>query len=63
MKKFRLIIILLLLSNCSSNKNLSQKEIEKIIKKSDNLMSMTFKEFDIYIDKYSKKSEYPDINK
>ena len=40
-----------------------QKKISEIIKKSNDITSMTMTEYNIYIDDYTKKSKYPDISK
>ncbi len=73
--KYLLIIFLLFLSNCSLNKDSqywtehptknkkNQKKINEILKKSDDITKMTLKEYEIYIDDYTKKSKYPDISK
>ena len=73
--KFTLIIfIIFLLNNCSLNKdskywtedvvkkNKDQKKLSKVLKKSDDITNMTYDEYKIYIDDYTKKSKYPDIN-
>ena len=74
MKFVFIIFIILLLNNCSLNKDSKywtedvvkisedQKKLPEIIKKSEDITSMTFKEYEIYIDDYTKKSKYPDIN-
>jgi len=75
MMKFVFIFsIILLLNNCSLNKDSKywtedvvkisedQKKLPEVIKKSEDIMSMTFEEYEIYIDDYTKKSKYPDIN-
>ena len=73
--KYLLIIFLLFLSNCSLNKDSqywtehpvenkkNQKKINEILKKSEDITKMTFEEYKIYIDDYTKKSKYPDISK
>ena len=73
--KYLLIIFLFILSNCSLNKDSkywtehpnenkkNQKKITEILKKSDDITKMTFEEYEIYIDEYTKKSKYPDISK
>ena len=73
--KYLLIIFLLFLSNCSLNKDSqywtensienknNQKKLNEILKKSDDITSMTLEEYEIYIDDYTKKSKYPDISK
>ena len=40
----------------------SKKLDEQIIKKTSNFKSMTFEEFNLFLNDYSKKAEYPDIN-
>ena len=39
------------------------KKISKILEKTDDITKMTMKEYEIYIDDYTKKSKYPDISK
>ena len=68
------LFLLLLLNNCSLNKdskywtedvvkkNENQKELTNILKKSEDITTMTDDEYKIYIDDYTKKSKYPDIN-
>jgi len=74
MKKF-IIIFFLLLVNCSLNKDsqywtensteskTNQKKLNQILKKADDITSMTLEEYEIYIDDHTKKSKYPDISK
>ena len=74
MKLVFIFLIILLLNNCSLNKDSKywtedvvkisegQKKLPVVIKKSKDIASMTFEEYDIYIDDYTKKSKYPDIN-
>ena len=50
-----------LTENSIENKN-NQKKLNKILKKADDITSMTLEEYEIYIDDYTKKSKYPDIN-
>ena len=74
----KLIIILtffLFINNCSLNKDskywtedvekreLGQKKLTEILKKTDDITTMTQEEYKIYIDDLTKKSKYPDINK
>ena len=40
-----------------------QKKLSKILKKADDITTMTPSEYEIYIDDYTKKSKYPDISK
>ncbi len=75
MRIFIIIFYSLILANCSLNKDsqywtensikskTNQKKLNQILKKSDDITSMTFKEYEIYIDEYTKKSKYPDISK
>ena len=74
MKLIFFFLIILLLNNCSLNKDSKywtedvvktsedQKKLPEVIKKSEDITSMTFEEYEIYIDDYTKKSKYPDIN-
>ena len=74
MKLILIFSIILLLNNCSLNKDSkywtenaienknNQKKINQILKKADDITSMTLEEYKIYIDDYTKKSKYPDIN-
>ena len=74
MKFVFIFLIILLLNNCSLNKDSKywtedvvkisedQKKLPKAIKKSEDITSMTFEEYEIYIDDYTKKSKYPDIS-
>ena len=74
MKFVFIFSIILLLNNCSLNKDSKywtedvvkiseeQKKLPEVINKSEDIMSMTFEEYEIYIDDYTKKSKYPDIN-
>tara|TARA_B100000035_G_C20736780_1_gene437988 strand:- start:60 stop:287 length:228 start_codon:yes stop_codon:yes gene_type:complete len=75
MKKSYLFLYLILLSNCSFNENSKfwtedvivkknyENQLNKILDKSNNLMSLTINEFEIYINEYNNKSKYPDLNK
>ena len=73
----KLIIILtffLFINNCSLNKDSKywtedvekrksdQKKLSEILKKADDITTMTQEEYEIYIDDYIKKSKYPDIS-
>ena len=72
-----LLTFLLLLNNCSlnsdsefwtenKNKNKNNDDNNKlllILNKSSDIMSMSFDEYKIYIEDYTKSSNYPDINK
>ena len=75
MRKFILIFFPLILASCSLNKDsqywtensieskTNQKKLSQILKKVDDITSMTLEEYEIYIDDYTKKSKYPDISK
>ncbi len=74
MKFVFIIFIIFLLNNCSLNKDSQywtedvvkksedQKKLSEVLKKSDEITNMTYDEYKIYIDDYTKKSKYPDIN-
>ena len=74
MKFVFIFSIIFLLNNCSLNKDSKywtqdvvkmsedQKNLPEVIKKSEDITSMTFEEYENYIDDYTKKSKYPDIN-
>ena len=74
MKLVFIFFIFLFLNNCSLNKDSKywtedvikksedQKKLSETIKKPEDITSMTFEEYEIYIDDYTKKSKYPDIN-
>ena len=75
MRIFLIIFFSLLLSNCSLNKDSqywtenpierknNQKKLNEILKKADDITTMSLVEYEIYIDDYTKKSKYPDISK
>ena len=51
--------------NCGANvflTDVNQKKLSKTLKKSADITTMTLDEYEIYIDDYTKKSKYPDIN-
>ena len=74
MKLSLILIIFLLLNNCSLNKDSKywtedvikrdedQKKLSEILNKSEDITTMTLQEYKIYIDDYTKKSKYPDIS-
>ena len=74
MKVVLILLITLLLNHCSLNKDSKYwteegvKKIEDQIKlsnsskKSADITTMTYEEYKIYIDDFTKKSKYPDIN-
>ena len=75
MRNFLIFFFSLMLVNCSLNKDsqywtensieskTNQKKLNEILKKTDDITSMTLEEYQIYIDDYTKKSKYPDITK
>ena len=74
MKLVFIFFIILFLTNCSLNKDskfwtedvvkksVDQKKLSEVLKKSEDITNMTYDEYKIYIDDYTKKSKYPDIN-
>ncbi|WP_435149702.1 hypothetical protein [Candidatus Pelagibacter bacterium nBUS_32] len=74
MKFFITLLFFLFLNNCSLNKDskywtedvekrkVDQKKLTEILKKSDDITTLTQEEYQIYIDDYIKKSKYPDIS-
>jgi len=70
-----IIIIFIFISNCSLNNNSkywsednnkrieSEKRLNEIKKKSFDITSMSFEEYQLYINDYTNKSKYPDISK
>ena len=74
MKLVFIFFIILSLTNCSLNKDSKywtedvvkksedQKKLSKVLKKSEDITNMSYDEYKIYIDDYTKKSKYPDIN-
>jgi len=73
--KFTFILSLLfILNNCSLNQDSkywtedvekrkeNEKKLSKILKKTDDITTMTLEEYKIYIDDHTKKSKYPDIS-
>ena len=74
MKFLMAFSFIILFNNCSLNKDSKywtedfqkrvrdQKDLSRIIDKSDDITNMTIEEYEIYIDDHTKKSKYPDIN-
>ena len=74
MKFIFILSLLFILSNCSLNKDSkywtedvekrkeTQKKLSKILKKTEDITTMTLEEYKIYIDDHTKKSKYPDIS-
>ena len=75
MKFLILLLFVMLFNNCSLNKDSqywtvdsvkkknNQIKLSEILKKADDITTMTPSEYEIYIDDYTKKSKYPDISK
>ena len=74
MKLVFIFFIISFLTICSLNKdskywtedvvkkNEDQKKLSEVLKKSEDITNMTYDEYKIYMDDYTKKSKYPDIN-
>ncbi len=63
MKYLLLISMMIILSNCSFNKDESfNKKLKKKIYNSNDIMALTFDEYKIFIVDYVRKSKYPNIN-
>ena len=74
MKIILILSIILLLNNCSLNtdskywtedgvkKIEDQKKLSRVLKKSADITTMTYEEYKIYIDDFTKTSKYPDIS-
>ena len=74
MKFIFILFIILFLNNCSLNKDSKywtedvvrkskdKKKLSEVLKKSEDITNMTYNEYKIYIDDYTKKSKYPNIN-
>tara|TARA_B100000886_G_scaffold304039_1_gene235018 strand:+ start:133 stop:357 length:225 start_codon:yes stop_codon:yes gene_type:complete len=72
--KILLFIVIILTNACSLNKNSkywsednikrlnNEIELKKIIEKSNDIISLTFNEYEIFIDNYTKKSNYPGVS-
>ena len=75
MRNIIFLIFSILVANCSFNKDSkywsednikrvdSEKKLIEIKKKSNDITSMSLNEYELYVDDYTKKSEYPDISK
>ena len=73
MRLLFIFFIIIFLTNCSLNKDSKywtedvvkkskvEKKLSEVLKKSDDITNMTYDEYKIYIDDYTKKSKYPDI--
>ena len=75
MKLIFFLFLLLFINNCSLNKDSlywtedtikkkdKQEKILKILKKTKDITAMSSEEYKVYMEDYTKKSNYPDINK
>ena len=75
MRKYIIIFFSLILANCYLNKDsqywtenstkskTNQKKLNQILKKIDDITSMTTEEYQIYIEHLTKKGKYLDISK
>ena len=74
MKMILILFMILFINNCSLNKDSKywtedgikkkedQKKLSNVLKKSADITTMNYEEYKIYIDDFTKKSKYPDIN-
>ena len=72
--KYLFLPLILFLTSCSLNKDSTylnedpikkpadDKKLSKILDKTGDYKSMTFDEFNLFLNDYSKNAEYPDIN-
>ena len=74
MRSMLFFIFLMFMTNCSLNKDfqsLNKKkdeknksaELSKVLEKKNDITKMTFEEYKIYLYDYTKKNEYPNLNK
>ena len=73
--KLLILLSIIFLNHCSLNsdsaywtegsndKKQDKEKLSKALKKSDSITTMTLEEYEIYIEDYTKKSNYPDISK
>ena len=59
--KYLFVMLILFLTSCSLNKDAAYLDNDSINKTND-FMSMTFDEFNLFLKNYSNNAEYPDIN-
>ena len=72
--KYLFLSLILLLTSCSLSKDSAylnedpikksadDKKLSKILKKTGDYKSMTFDEFNLFLNDYSNNADYPDIN-
>ena len=54
--------ILVFDSTMATNQQVDNKLLSEAFKKENDLKSMTFKDFNLYLKDYSNNADYPDIN-
>lgn len=59
--KYLFVMLILFLTSCSLNKGAAYLDNDSINKTND-FMSMTFDEFNLFLKNYSNNAEYPNIN-
>jgi len=59
--KYLFLTLILFSTSCSLSKDTAYLDNDSINKTSD-FMSMTFDEFNLFLENYSNNAEYPDIN-
>ena len=59
--KYLFLMLILFLTSCSLNKDAAYLDNDSI-NKTNNFMSMTFDEFNLFLKNYSNNAEYPNIN-
>ena len=59
--KYLFVMLILFLTSCSLNKDAAYLDNDSINKTND-FMSMTFDEFNLFLKDYSNNAEYPNIN-
>ena len=59
--KYLILTLILFSASCSLSKDTAYLDNGSINKTSD-FMSMTFDEFNLFLENYSNNAEYPDIN-
>jgi len=59
--KYLFVMLILFLTSCSLNKDAAYLDNDSINKTND-FMSMTFDEFNLFLKNYSNNAEYPNIN-
>ena len=59
--KYLFVMLILFLTSCSLNKDAAYLDNDSINKTND-FMSMTFDEFNLFLKNYSNNAEYPNID-